>query len=342
MKSIIITGARGLIGSNFAAWLHFHGLDKEYEIVEIDNESGGLRENIKDSFIKSCNYYRYDLATEPGKVEELFNLYKPEYVFHFAAFAAEGASPFLRRKTYENNVVGSATVINCCIKYGVKRLVFTSSMAVYGRGMLPYYETQLPAPIDPYGISKLATELDIQAAHEQHGLEYCILRPHNVYGPGQNIFDSYRNVIGIWMCRALHNLPLQIYGDGKQIRSLTYIGDIVEPIWNAAIREKAANKTIDLGNTPPLPIKCLAGLFQEVLEWDGQKIPEIEYREERYEVKHAYPDGHLSQEILGFEQRFSHYDGIKVMWLWAKNLPDRPTYPINYELEDKIYSYWKN
>ena len=83
-------------------------------------------------------------------------------MFHFAAYAAEGLSPFIRRFNYTNNLVATANVVNMCIKYNVQRLVFTSSMAVYGIGTPPFDETHAPNPTDPYGVAKYACEMDIQ------------------------------------------------------------------------------------------------------------------------------------------------------------------------------------
>lgn len=90
-------------------------------------------------------------------------------------------SPFIRKFNYENNLISTTNIINECIRYDVKRLVFTSSMAVYGNAIAPFKEDYIPNPIDPYGIAKYACEMDISVAGKQHGLDWCIIRPHNVY-----------------------------------------------------------------------------------------------------------------------------------------------------------------
>ena len=127
-----------------------------------------------------------------------------------AAYAAEGLNPFIRKFNYENNLLATANIINECINNNVKRLVFTSTMAVYGYGdnNPPFGEEVVPAPIDPYGIAKYGCELDIQVAGDQHGLDWCIIRPHNVYGINQNLWDKYRNVLGIWMYQKINNIPM--------------------------------------------------------------------------------------------------------------------------------------
>ena len=334
---VLITGVAGLLGSNLAKWIQKN--HPEYEIVGIDAMIGGLDENIPD-FIR---FFKKDLAKD--NIDKIFERYKPEYVFHFAAYAAEGLSPFIRKFNYENNVVSTAAVVNACIKYGVKRLVYTSSMSVYGHGgqMPPFTEDMPRCPIDPYGVSKAACEMDIEIAGEQHNLDYCIIRPHNVYGPGQNIYDPYRNVLGIWMYRAMHDLPLRIYGDGFQRRAFTYIGDILKPLWNAATLPEASRKIFNMGDTPSVTIRDAAHTLKKVVEVESPvNRLSVQYCESRHEARNAYPDGSLSKEVLGFEYLTSLMEGIQNMWRWAVTLPphDLQTWD-EYELDKGIYSYWK-
>lgn len=103
-------------------------------------------------------------------------------VFHFAAYAAEGLSPCIRAFNYSNNVVAFARIISKSIKYGVRRFIFSSSIAVYGNQIPPFSEKTRPRPVDPYGIAKYVVEMDLAVAREQHGMEFCIIKPHNVYG----------------------------------------------------------------------------------------------------------------------------------------------------------------
>ena len=128
-------------------------------------------------------------------------------MFHLAAYAAEGLSPFIRRFNYQNNLIGSINLINLSVRHDVERFVFTSSVAVYGTGQLPMTEDQVPVPEDPYGNAKLAVERDLVCAHDMFGLGYTIFRPHNVYGEYQNIGDNYRNVVGQDGSEKRLNLP---------------------------------------------------------------------------------------------------------------------------------------
>jgi len=329
MKSILITGVAGLLGSRLADWLLTN--KKEYRIIGIDNLSGGYIENIPSG----VKFYNVDLAT--GDLSTIFSENDIEYVFHLAAYAAEGLSPFIRMFNYSNNLVATANVVNNCIIYNTKRLVFTSSMATYGVGTPPFDESHQPAPIDPYGVAKYACELDIQIAGEQHGLDWCIIRPHNVYGLNQNIWDKYRNVLGIWMYQKLIGEPFSIFGTGEQLRAFTYIDDILEPLWLTATKPEASKQIINLGGTKEYSIKEAAELLADIV--GGH---EIQYHEARHEVKLAFATHDKSKEILGFEDKTSLRDGLQKMWDWAKKQPKRERFQWEeYEVEKGMYSFWK-
>jgi UDP-glucose 4-epimerase len=238
--NVLITGVAGLLGSRLADWILEN--DPDVTVIGIDNFSGGYVENI-NSRVK---FYKLDLIRD--SISDLFEKYDIDYVFHFAAYAAEGLSPFIRGFNYDNNLKSTARVLNQCIKHDVKRLIFTSSMAVYGHGENQAFdEKQTPCPIDPYGVAKYACEMDIKIAGEQHGLDWCIIRPHNVYGAKQNIWDKYRNVLGIWMYQHLNGKPMTVFGSGNQTRAFSYIDDSLRPLWNAAIEPRASKQIINLG-----------------------------------------------------------------------------------------------
>lgn len=328
--TILITGVAGLIGSRLADYIVEN--HPEIRVIGIDNLSGGYFENInqKISFLKmDCN----DLD-----LSGVFELEQIDYVFHFAAYAAEGLSPFIRQYNYQNNLLSTANIVNNCIKFGVKRLVFTSSLAVYGHGYGGVFdENQIPKPIDPYGVAKYACEMDIQIAGEQHGLDWCIIRPHNVYGKKQNIWDKYRNVLGIWMYQHLNGQPLTIFGDGQQTRAFSYIDDIIRPLFNAAIFESASKQIINLGGVEEYTVKYAAEILSGIIGAE-----EIIYLKGRHEVKYAIPTHQKSVDLLGYTPKTEFKDGLKEMWLWAKIQPKRSQFVWEeYELDKGMYSYWK-
>jgi len=331
--NILITGIAGLIGSNLSNWI----MDNtDHTVIGIDNLSGGYFENI-NMIPNRLFFYNNDLSNEFKSIEEIFIYHSIDIVYHLAAYAAEGLSPFIRTFNYKNNLISTANIINLCIKYDVKRLVYTSSMAVYGKNIPPFQEHFTPKPIDPYGVAKYACEMDIKIAAEQHGLDYCIIRPHNVYSEKQNIWDKYRNVLGIWMYKHLHNKPIVIFGSGEQERAFSYTGDIVEPLWNAAILPEASKQIINLGGTKPISILNAAKTLVKVM--NGGKII---HAENRHEVKEAYSTWQKSVDILRYKENHTLEQGLSKMWQWAKVQPDRPQFiwP-EYEIDKGIYSYWR-
>lgn len=329
-KTVLITGVAGLLGSRLADWIIEN--KPEYKVVGIDDLSGGYRENVN----KDVSLWQMDLVNHP--IENCFEVHKPDYVFHFAAYAAEGLSPFIRCYNYDNNLKATAKIVNECIKHDVKRLVFTSTLAVYGHGYGGVFdEEQIPQPIDPYGVAKYACEMDIQIAGEQHGLDWCIIRPHNVYGIKQNIWDKYRNVLGIWMYQHLNGQPMTIFGDGNQTRAFSFIDDSLEPLWNSAVREESSKQIINLGGIEEVSINSAAEILRDVI---GEG--EVVYLEGRHEVKHSIPTYQKSIDLLGFEYRTQMREGLTTMWEWAKEQPmrDRFVWP-SYELDKGIYSFWR-
>ena len=329
-ETILITGVAGLLGSRLADWILKN--KPEYKVVGIDDLSGGYKENIP----KDVEFWIMDLTHK--NIENCFKTYNPKYVFHFAAYAAEGLSPFIRTYNYTNNLLATANVVNNCINYNVERLVFTSTMAVYGHGEGGiFHEDMLRNPIDPYGVAKAACERDIEIANEQHGLDYCIIRPHNVFGANQNIWDKYRNVLGIWMYYHMEGKPITIFGDGTQKRAFSYIDDSLEPLWNASIRPEASKQIINLGGIHEYSINEAADILSEVLG-GAEKV----YLEGRHEVHTAVPTFQKSIDILGFEHKTNLKEGLIKMWEWAQQQPKRDRFVWgNYEVEKGIYSFWK-
>jgi UDP-glucose 4-epimerase len=327
---ILITGVAGLLGSRLSDWIIEN--KPNVQIVGIDDLSGGYIENVNPK----VEFWQMNLVN--GDISECFERHQFDYVYHMAAYAAEGLSPFIRSYNYQNNLVATSRVINECIKHDIKRLVFTSTMAVYGHGTGEIFdEIQVPCPVDPYGIAKYACEMDIKVAGEQHSLDWCIIRPHNVYGLKQNIWDKYRNVLGIWMYQYMNNEPMTIFGDGEQKRAFSFIDDCLEPLWKASQQENCSKEIINLGGTRHYTINEANETLKEVIK-DGQTI----YKEQRHEVKIAVPTWQKSVDLLGYEDKTTLYDGLSQMWEWVQKQPNRKRFVWdNYEVDKGIYSFWK-
>ena len=328
-NTVLITGVAGLLGSRLADWIIEN--KPQYRVVGIDDLSGGYAENIHPK----VQFYKTDINDK--KIHQIFKSEQPDYVFHLAAYAAEGLSPFIRKYNYENNLLATANIVNECIIHEVKRLVFTSTLAVYGHGYGGIFdEIQVPKPIDPYGVAKYGCEMDIQIAGEQHGLDWCIIRPHNVYGVKQNIWDKYRNVLGIWMFQHINGEPMTIFGDGEQTRAFSFIDDSLEPLWNAAVEPLASKQIINLGGIQEYSINEANSILRSIT--GGEVI----HNEARHEVKHSVPTWQKSADILNFKHKTDLREGLQQMWDWAKQQPQRERFvwPA-YELDKGIYKFWK-
>ena len=328
---IFVTGCAGLLGANYTRHLLANG----HEVIGIDDLSGGYKAFVtkgeKFSFVK-LNLERRK------KIVELFEEHKPEVLVHFAAYAAEGLSPFIRNFNYRNNLICSANLINECIKHDTK-FIFTSSMAVYGEQEPPFTEDKRPQPIDPYGIAKYAVECDLKLAHEQFGLRYNIVRPHNVLGIYQNIWDKYRNVIGIFIRKTLNGQPILVYGDGEQTRAFSDIKYYMEPF--DRLLTEYDGETFNIGADKYFTLNEVAEAVQKVGKKYGYEVP-IEHGEPRHEVKHAYCDHTKAKSMLQFSDGTNLEELIESMFVWAMKQPNRKVKTMEYEVTKDIYDYWRN
>jgi len=333
MKKVLITGVAGLIGSHFSKYL----LDKGYEVIGIDDLSGGYLDYIDKRLIKSKKFYK-NCLTDKITLDKIFKKHKPDYVYHFAAYAAEGLSPFIRNYNYTNNLICSINVINECLKNDVKKIIFTSSMAVYGEGQPPFTEKQIPSPVDPYGIAKYTVEMDLKQAYEQFGLKYNIIRPHNIIGPQQNIWDRYRNVIGIWIRQVLDYKDITIFGDGHQKRAFSDIKYYMAPF------KKLMNghdcDIFNLGADQEFEIIEAAKLVQKIAKKFDYNS-KIVHLEPRHEVKLAYCNHDKAKKLLAFKDSTSLEKTITEMFTWAKEQPKRKIKKMDYEVDKDMYSFWK-
>ncbi len=326
----LVTGGAGFIGAHVINELIILG----HKVVVLDDLSGGFEDNIhpKSIFVKGS-------INDKDLVSKLFSEYSFDYVYHLAAYAAEGLSHFIRRYNYENNLIGSINLINQSIIHKVKCFVFTSSIAVYGAGQLPMKEDLTPMPEDPYGVAKFAVEMDLKAAHEMFGLNYIIFRPHNVYGEYQNIGDRYRNVIGIFMNQLLQGKALTIFGDGTQTRAFSYISDVAPHIANSINIPAAYNEIFNIGGDLNYSVNELASTVMDVM---NLKQP-ISYQPARNEVLHAYSDHTKAKNVfkLNVDEFVSLKDGVKKMATWVEKVGSRSSgYFDNIEIFEKLPPIW--
>ncbi len=327
MKSLV-TGGAGFVGAHVTAELVKLG----HEVIVLDDLSGGFEENIdpKATFVKGS-------IMDHALLADLFEKHQFDYVYHLAAYAAEGLSHFIKRFNYNNNLIGSVNIINECIKNKVKCLVFTSSIAVYGAGKPPLREDMIPVPEDPYGIAKLAVEMELRVSHEMFGLNYVIFRPHNVYGEYQNLGDRYRNVVGIFMNQLMQGKELSVFGDGLQTRAFSYVGDIAPQIANSVNIPEAYNQVFNIGADKDYTVKELAYTVMDAMDIKG----ELRHLPARNEVTHAYSDHSKAHRVFGDSANTTLIDGLRKMKDWAKATGIKKSSKFeNIEITEKLPSFW--
>jgi UDP-glucose 4-epimerase len=327
MKSLV-TGGAGFIGSHVAR----HCLKLGHEVVVVDDLSGGFEDQVPRGaqFIEGS-------VTDHLFIQDLFEQFHFDYIYHLAAYAAEGLSHFVRRFNYNNNLLGSINLINGAVNHDVKCFVFTSSIAVYGAGQLPMSESMVPQPEDPYGISKYAVELDLRNAHEMFGLNFIIFRPHNVYGEHQNIGDRYRNVIGIFMNQIMQGRSMTVFGDGSQTRAFSYIDDVAPYIARSVHTDGAYNDVFNIGADTPYTVNQLTQVVAKVFGVE----PLTRYLPARDEVVHAYPNHEKARGVFDATSPVSLEEGIARMATWAKTVGARESVPFsNIEILKKMPPSW--
>jgi len=325
----LVTGGAGFIGSHVVDSL----LAMDHKVMVLDDLSGGFRQNVNPAatLVEGS-------VTDADLVNSLFSAHKIDYVYHIAAYAAEGLSHFIRNFNYTNNLIGSMNLINNAVRGRCRCFVFTSSIAVYGAGQTPMLESMAPQPEDPYGISKYAVELDLAAAQHMFGLNSIIFRPHNVYGERQNIGDPYRNVIGIFMNQILQGLPCPIFGDGTQTRAFTHIADVAPVIAESINYPAAYNQIFNVGADIPYSVNELAREVQAAMERETGTV----HLPARNEVLQAFSDHSKAREMFGTGASVNLSEGLRRMADWVKQVGARRGKPFDkVEIERELPPSWK-
>lgn len=306
--SILLTGAAGFIGAHVARQLLLNYGDR-YRVIAVDDLSGGFLENLPPGVEFVCA----DVSQAPT-VKALFRAYRPRFVLHLAAYAAEGLSFFIQNFNCRNNLLASINLINESVNYDVERFVFTSSIAVYGHAQPPVDETCPPQPADPYGIAKHAVEQSLAVAQSMFGLRYTIFRPHNVFGEYQNLGDPYRNVVGIFMNQMLQNQPLTIFGDGTQRRAFSYVAGVAWAIAESLRCEAAVNQVFNVGADQDYSINELVQEIERAFDRPAETV----HLPPRNEVQVIYARHDKARAVFPAMPEVPLREGIRRMARWAR------------------------
>lgn len=311
---ILVTGAAGFMGSHLVESLV---KDKNNQVFAVDDLSGGYVDNVD----KKADFTTLDLRNRK-KTEEYVLSIKPHLIYYLAADASEGRSQFTPLSSTERNYLAYMYTLIPAIKAGLKKIVVTSSMSVYGGQEPPFSEDMLKKPEDIYGIAKAAMEDATSILAAVHGFNYVIIRPHNVYGPKQNLADPYRNVIAIFINCILNSKNFYIYGDGNQKRAFTYIDDFTPYFLKTGFDDSCNGEVINIGPKEEYTINELADNVLKEFFPDGNVPTHLKPRFiplRPQEVKEAYCTNDKAIKILGYKTNTSFEQGIRKMIAWARS-----------------------
>lgn len=329
IRKVLVTGGAGFIGSHLVDRL----IEENLQVLVLDDFSGGSISNIN----KIAQWENVDLKNMIH-TRRVIDKFKPEIVFHLAANAAENKAQFSPIDITSSNWNTFINTLVPFINNGGRRFVFVSSIAVYGALQTPFKESDKPEPEDLYGVTKLACEQSLKIMSQVHGFEYVIARPHNVYGPRQNIRDPYRNVITIWMNALLRKKSYYIYGDGKQFRCFSYIKDVIEAFYKCGF-EDVSGKIFNIGSDWGCTLNELSKNLQVVTQTNINP----KYLPARsQEVKKAVADHTQAKRYLKYRDLTDLALGLRETWKWCKQ--QGPQEPIYTKLEidsDKVSQNWR-
>lgn len=299
---ILITGSTGLVGSNLV-----DALRDGHDVVGLSRREGVdlLDKELAAAIIKRV---------------------RPHVVFHLAANAAESRGQVSPIDMTERNLNIFLNVLTPAINCGVKRFIYTSSVAVYGEAEVPYREDDILKPKDVYGVNKMACEQILKILAKVHGFDYTIFRPHNIYGPHQDMANPYKNVVALFMRNLMENKEICIYGGGKMRRAFSYVDDVVDVLIEA-LGDRFVNQTVNVGSS----IEYGIGELLQKIEVIANKKAKVKHLPARLQEIYLFLPSHKKLHALYPYHETPIEEGLKKTWDFI-NLPEIK------EEHDEIYT----
>lgn len=336
---IFVTGGAGFLGS----WLVDELLVNGHAVVSVDNMIGGYDDNI----VKHPNheFIKADILDLEAMTQAMSGC---DVVFHTAALAYEGLSVFSPRLVTENIVTGTTSVATAGIRNGIRRFINCSSMARYGENQIPFKESTPARPHDPYGIAKVAAEMQLDLLGETHGFEVVHAVPHNIIGARQKYDDPFRNVASIMINLMLQGRQPIVYGDGQQMRCFSFVSDdvfVFRRLLDCDLMEHGEKFNVgpdeDSGeHVAFVTINELASRIARLLDFDLQ----VQYHDPRpCEVKLATCSAEKIRRRFGYETKVTLDDGLRSIIDYVRARGVRPfVYHLPIEIQTaKLPRAWK-
>ncbi len=309
---VLITGAAGFLGAALGKRL----VEAGDEVLGIDDLSTGKEEAVHPQI----QFTRGDIMDR----HELWTLLQDvDCVYHLAARVAVQESILYPREYNQTNVGGTVSLMEAMRDVGVKRVVFTSSGAVYGQQQeQPLQEDLRPAPDSPYAVSKISAEYYVKTIGQLWGIDTVTLRIFNAYGPGQHIPNAHPPVVANFLKQAVQDGTLVIHNSGGQTRDYVFLDDVIRALISAGTADSVDGEIINIGSGQEISVSELAG---QVLELTGRSAEIIHNPKANGGVKRMCADLSKAKQLLGYQPRVSLNKGLR------KTLERDPRYVVEDE-----------
>ena len=307
-KKILITGGLGFIGSNLARKLVNLGA-KVTLVDNLDPHCGGNYFNIVD-FKDQVSIHIFDIR-ENYKLDKAIE--KQDLFFNLAAQTSHVGSMTDPKKDLEINLIAQLSMLETCRKINPNlKIVFSSTRQLYGTpDYLPVDENHNVRPVDVNGINKYASEWYHLLYNNVHGIKSCCLRLTNTYGPGMRVKDARQTFIGFWIRNLLDKKPIEVYGNGQQLRDLNYIDDCVNAFLIAGINEKANGRIYNLGSNEVLSLESIAKKMSEFVTKSSYNIIPFPDDRKAIDIGDYYSDFSRISSELQWKPQISLDAGLK-------------------------------
>ena len=307
--TFLVTGGCGFVGSHIVKEL----VSQKQEVKVIDDLSRGSLDRIRDVLDK-VDFIKGDIRDVNTVSKVMENV---DIVIHTAAQVSVTKS--IEDPLYDGsvNILGTITLLEEAKKRGVKRFIHFSSAAIYGDPKyIPIDEEHPKNPLSPYGVSKLSSDYYARMYYHLYEVPTVVIRPFNIYGPGQNPGDPYAGVITIFIERTIHNKEPIIYG-GTQTRDFVNVKDVVKAVLLAIEKDKAIGHAFNIASGTEITIDKLAEI---IIEISGSNLEGIHEEFREGEILRSVANIEKAKQILGYKPEVSLAEGLKEVYNWMKKI----------------------